>query len=49
MRFRFLFWSEIGIASAIRRAHMDGTSTTNIATKDVTWPDGLAIDFTCKT
>nr|XP_022326450.1 low-density lipoprotein receptor-related protein 4-like [Crassostrea virginica] len=42
----FLFWSEIGIASAIRRAHMDGTSTTNIATKDVTWPDGLAIDFT---
>ncbi|XP_078326559.1 low-density lipoprotein receptor-related protein 2-like isoform X3 [Crassostrea virginica] len=42
----FLFWSERGNASAIRRAYMDGTNTTYIATKDLTWPNGLAIDFT---
>ena len=27
---------------------MDGTSTSYIATKDLTWPNGLAIDFTSK-
>nr|XP_022326452.1 low-density lipoprotein receptor-related protein 4-like isoform X2 [Crassostrea virginica] len=42
----FLFWSEWGNASAIRRAYMDGTNTTYIAKKDLTWPNGLAIDFT---
>ena len=47
--FRFLFWSEYGNASAIRRAYMDGTNTTYIATKDLIWPHGLAIDFTSKT
>ena len=34
--------------SAIRRAYMDGTSTSYIATKDLTWPNGLAIDFKSK-
>ena len=28
---------------------MDGTNTTYIATKDITSPNGLAIDFTSKT
>ena len=28
---------------------MDGTNTTYIATKDLTWPNGLVIDFTSKT
>nr|XP_022326444.1 low-density lipoprotein receptor-related protein 6-like isoform X2 [Crassostrea virginica] len=42
----FLFWSEYGDAPAIRRAHMDGTATIYVATKDVvTSPNGLAIDF----
>ena len=48
-RFRFLFWSEWGNVSAIRRAYMDGTSIIYIATRDITWPNGLAIDFTSKT
>ncbi|XP_078326557.1 low-density lipoprotein receptor-related protein 2-like isoform X2 [Crassostrea virginica] len=42
----FLFWSERGNVSAIRRAYMDGTSSTYILTKDITSPNGLAIDFT---
>ena len=28
---------------------MDGTNTTYIATKDISSPNGLAIDFTSKT
>ena len=28
---------------------MDGTNTTHIVTTDLTWPNGLAIDFTSKT
>jgi hypothetical protein len=27
---------------------MDGTSKLYIATTDIGWPNGLAIDFTCK-
>nr|XP_022326442.1 low-density lipoprotein receptor-related protein 4-like [Crassostrea virginica] len=42
----FLFWSEWGTVSAIRRAYMDGTSSIYIATRDIRWPNGLAIDFT---
>lgn len=27
---------------------MDGTSIMHIATKDIGWPNGLAVDFTCE-
>ena len=45
---RFLFWVEFGNNTQIGRAYMDGTTKIYIATADLGWPNGLAIDFTCK-
>ncbi|XP_062567175.1 low-density lipoprotein receptor-related protein 2-like [Saccostrea cucullata] len=42
----FLFWTEFGNITEIGRAYMDGSSKTYIATTDIGWPNGLAIDFT---
>ena len=44
---RFLFWVEFGNNTQIGRAHMDGTTKIYIATADLGWPNGLAIDFAC--
>ncbi|XP_061184427.1 low-density lipoprotein receptor-related protein 4-like [Saccostrea echinata] len=41
----FLFWTEFGNLTEIGRAYMDGSSKTYIATTDIGWPNGLAIDF----
>nr|XP_022323823.1 low-density lipoprotein receptor-related protein 4-like isoform X2 [Crassostrea virginica] len=41
----FLFWVEFGNNTQIGRAHMDGTTKIYIATADLGWPNGLAIDF----
>ncbi|XP_078326898.1 low-density lipoprotein receptor-related protein 6-like isoform X2 [Crassostrea virginica] len=42
----FLFWVEFGNNTQIGRAYMDGTTKIYIATADLGWPNGLAIDFT---
>ena len=44
---RFLFWVEFGNNTQIGRAYMDGTRKIYIATADLGWPNGLAIDFAC--
>ncbi|XP_056009049.1 low-density lipoprotein receptor-related protein 4-like isoform X1 [Ostrea edulis] len=42
----FLYWTEFGNITEIGRAYMDGTSKIYIATTDLGWPNGLAIDYT---
>ncbi|XP_061183615.1 low-density lipoprotein receptor-related protein 2-like [Saccostrea echinata] len=41
----FLYWTEFGNITEIGRSYMDGTSKKYIATTDIGWPNGLAIDF----
>ncbi|XP_078326911.1 low-density lipoprotein receptor-related protein 2-like isoform X1 [Crassostrea virginica] len=41
----FLFWTEFNKNPSIGRSYMDGTARTFITTKDLVWPNGLAIDF----
>ncbi|KAB7498329.1 Low-density lipoprotein receptor-related protein 4 [Armadillidium nasatum] len=40
-----LFWSEWGSNASIERANMDGSERKSIATYNLTWPNGLAIDY----
>ncbi|XP_061184437.1 low-density lipoprotein receptor-related protein 4-like [Saccostrea echinata] len=41
----FMYWTEFGNITQIGRSYMDGTSKFYIATNDIGWPNGLAIDF----
>lgn len=45
---RYIFWTEMGNRIAIGRTHMDGTSKTYIVTTGIKFPNGLAIDYSCK-
>ena len=40
-----MFWSDWGEKPRIVRASMDGTDRRNVITKDVKWPNSLAIDY----
>lgn len=40
-----MFWSDWGDNKLIERANMDGTGRIAICTKDLMYPNGLAIDF----
>ncbi|XP_062594617.1 low-density lipoprotein receptor-related protein 4-like, partial [Saccostrea cucullata] len=41
----YLYWTEIGSSKEISRSYMDGKSQTYIATTNIGFPTGLAIDF----
>ncbi|XP_061184431.1 low-density lipoprotein receptor-related protein 6-like [Saccostrea echinata] len=41
----FLYWTAFGNITEISRSYMDGTSKIYIATTNLGWPNGLAIDF----
>lgn len=40
----YMYWSDWGDKPRIERAHMDGTNRIQIATDNLTYPNGLAID-----
>lgn len=42
-----MFWVEVENPK-IGKAAMDGTSKESIVTSDITWPNGIAIDYTSK-
>lgn len=44
---RLMFWVEVENPK-IGKAAMDGTSKESIVTSDITWPNGIAIDYTSK-
>lgn len=39
-----MFWSHWGESPCIERAAMDGTMRITLITRNLTWPNGLAID-----
>lgn len=40
-----LFWSSWGDNATIERACMDGSERSAIVSSNLTWPNGLAIDY----
>lgn len=43
-----MFWCDWSHAASIERSGMDGSARTTIISKDVGWPNGLAIDHVTK-
>ncbi|KAK3087148.1 hypothetical protein FSP39_002313, partial [Pinctada imbricata] len=41
----FLFWTDLGAFTHIGRSSMDGTGNTTIISSDITWPQGITIDY----
>lgn len=41
-----MYWSEWGERPKIERSNMDGTNRFVIASTNLTWPNGLAVDHT---
>lgn len=39
-----MYWSDWGDKPRIERAHMDGTNRIQIASDNLTYPNGLAVD-----
>ena len=40
-----MFWTEHGNVPSVKKAFMDGSSVSVIISKDIYWPNGLAIDY----
>lgn len=43
--FREMYWSDWGNHPEIGKSFMDGTADISFVSNDITWPNGLAIDF----
>lgn len=41
----YMYWSDWGETQKIERASMDGSNRKVLVSKNLTWPNGLAIDF----
>lgn len=41
----YMYWSDWGEKQKIERASMDGSDRKVLVSKNLTWPNGLAIDF----
>ena len=41
-----MFWTDWGVPAKIERAGMDGSNRITIVSKDLKWPNGIAIDYT---
>lgn len=44
-RHRFMYWTDWGVNPKIERAGMDASERTVIISTNLTWPNGLAIDY----
>lgn len=42
---RFMYWTDWGANPKIERAGMDASNRTVIISTNLTWPNGLAIDY----
>ena len=42
----FMYWGDWGFHARIEKAGLDGSNREKLVTKDIGWPNGLAIDFT---
>ena len=40
-----MFWTDHGSTPSVKKANMDGSSVTEIVTQNITWPNGIAIDY----
>ena len=40
-----MFWTDYGTKPFIARANMDGSEMKEIVTENITWPNGVAIDY----
>lgn len=40
-----MFWSDLGKQPRIERAGMDGLDRMTLVSSNLTWPNGLAIDY----
>jgi len=45
IKYRLLFWSDVGVYPSIRRSTLTGRQVTYIITTNIRWPNGLTIDF----
>lgn len=43
--FRFMYWTDWGASPKIERAGMDASNRLVIISSNLTWPNGLAIDY----
>lgn len=45
LAFRFMYWTDWGASPKIERAGMDASNRLVIISSNLTWPNGLAIDY----
>jgi hypothetical protein len=43
--YRKLFWTDRGFPPKIESSNLDGSGRKDIVKEDITWPNGLAIDY----
>ena len=41
----YMYWTDWGIISKIERANLDGTNRTVLVNTSLSWPNGIAVDF----